>query len=109
MAQARFTATVDLPTPPLPLATAITWRTWAGFSAPVGCCGCIWAWASLDRRAPPRRTLTVPGAWKGSAGAAAAAGGGPPAVSVAVVSTTWARSTPGTPSSAASAASLMGP
>ena len=31
-AQARFTATVDLPTPPLPLATAITRRTCASRS-----------------------------------------------------------------------------
>ena len=33
-ANARFTLTVDLPTPPLPLPTAMTWRIPGSFSAP---------------------------------------------------------------------------
>ena len=33
-ANARFTLTVDLPTPPLPLPTAMTWRIPGSFSGP---------------------------------------------------------------------------
>ena len=65
MAQARLTETVDLPTPPLPLAIAMTWRTWSGFIAPTGRCGASSAWARSDRP-EPRRTRTVPGAGGGS-------------------------------------------
>src|SRR5882672_1121450 len=35
-ANARFTLTVDLPTPPLPLPTAMTWRIPGSFSEPAG-------------------------------------------------------------------------
>src|SRR5947209_10015464 len=43
-ASARFADTVDLPTPPLPLATAIIWRTpsRAGIDCGPGCMGFLW-------------------------------------------------------------------
>src|SRR5665213_3719676 len=85
MATARFNATVDLPTPPLALATATTWRTLAGLSAAVGWAGDICAWAWGDSRAP-RRTRTMPGSGGRSADAPVAPVG--PAGPAAAVSTT---------------------
>ena len=46
-AQARLTATVLLPTPPLPLLTAITCLT-----PGMGCWGCTWPWPAAPIGAP---------------------------------------------------------
>ncbi len=62
-----MTATVDLPTPPLPLATAITRRTSARRSGG----GIDWGAArgSAATWAPPRRTRATPGGgWAGRGG-----------------------------------------
>ena len=94
-ATARLTATVDLPTPPLPLATAMIFFTLGSSMAPwpAGAFG-PWPWPC-----------------------AGAAGGGParpappgfgPAGSRCAVSTTVALSTPGTPEAAFSAACRNG-
>ena len=85
MAQARLTETVDLPTPPLPLAMAITRFTCGGRSAS-SALGCD---LGSEERLAPLRTRVTPG----------------PGARAAAVSTTWALSTPGTAFSAFSAAS----
>src|SRR5665213_2468864 len=87
-AQARLTETVDLPTPPLPLATAITRRTWARRSA--GAMPWVSARGSAETWAPPLRTRVTPG----------------PGGLAAEVSATCARSTPGTAFSAADGQAL---
>ena len=85
-AAARLTATVDLPTPPLPLATARTRRTWAGRAVATGAFGRPWstAWGEREARRGAETfrasavrttaTLTMPGTAFSAASAASRTG-----------------------------------
>src|SRR5206468_7917181 len=71
---ARFTATVDLPTPPLPLATAMTRRTpgsgaCAGAETGLGCAGAprgrpLWTATCLTPGTADRVAVIVPVRWR---------------------------------------------